>query len=498
MDLGKTLSTHGLKYLMLLSLSLLSLPSAAGFFDGVKEVLDKIPSPVQSNSSSTNSALVKVSAGDNGLPAHWQAYYLDEPEFRGKVFLAESGPKSAPVVILIHGLGQNGLRDWLSVVPALEKNYRVVMVDLPGFANSGQPAAKLDPTRYSNLIHFIKPFFSKAPVAVVGHSMGGAVALRYTAAYPADVNHLLLVDAAGILQRTAFVKQNLTDRMTVQELEAINPLLGFAAGLQDVSTFLVEKLLNISDPTLWLGDSDLTWGTALQSQPNINAALGLLQEDFSRAIYELKQPVSILWGGKDVIAPLRSSQLLVGNLKRASLTIIPEAAHMPMVSHTEEFNQWIKKALDNDRGYARGLESLSLDQFAKSENYSCNNKTGDVITGAFNKITITDCTAVNLQHVNAKSIVIKNSVVQMNDVTVLDKTEGLNISESTLLATAATFNGNIVVEHSRLDLAGVNLRGEKPFTVGVQSRLILSVSRTQFNGSVRYLHQDVLLENTTF
>lgn len=497
MDLCQRLNISKAKYIILLWVTVLSLPSSAGFFDGVKDVLDKIPSPMQSNSS-TNAALVKVSASDNGLPAHWQAYYLDEPEFKGKVFLAESGPKSAPVVILIHGLGQNGLRDWVSVVPALEKNYRVVVLDLPGFANSGQPSAKLDPTRYSNLIHFIKPYFSKAPIAVVGHSMGGAVALRYAASYPADVNHLLLVDAAGILQRTAFVKQNLTDRMAVQELEAINPLLGFAAGLQDVSTFLVEKLLNLSDPTAWLGDSDLTWGTALQSQPNINVALGLMQEDFSRAIYELQQPVSIVWGGRDLIAPLRTSQLLASNLKRASLTIIPEAAHMPMFSHTEQFNQWLKNALDNDQGYARGVETLALDQFAKSENYSCNNKAGDVITGVFNQITISDCTSVNLQHVNAKNIVIKNSVVQMNDVTVLDQAVSLNISESTLLATASTFNGNIAVEHSRLDMAGVNFRGEKPFTIGTQSRLILSVSRTQFNGSVRYLHQDVLLNKTQY
>ena len=497
MDLCKRLSTCLMKYVILLSVSLLSLPSTAGLFDGIKDVLDKIPSSMEA-SSSANAALVKVSASDNGLPAHWQAYYLDEPEFKGKVFLAESGPKSAPVVILIHGLGQNGLRDWIPVVPALEKNYRVVVLDLPGFANSGQPSAKLDPTRYSNLIHFIKPYFSKAPVAVVGHSMGGAVALRYAAAYPADVNHLLLVDAAGILQRTAFVKQNLTDRMSEEELDVINPLLGFAAGLQDESTYWVEKLFNLSDPTLWLGDSDLTWGAALQSQPNINAALGLMQEDFSRAIYELQQPVSILWGGKDLITPLRSSQLLASNLKRASLTIIADAGHMPMVSHTAQFNQWLKNALDNDRGYARGVENLALDQFAKPENYLCKDKAGDVITGAFNQITISDCTGVNLQHVNAKNIVIKNSVVQMNDVTVLDSAVSLNISESTLLVTTATFNGSIVVEHSRLDMAGVSFHGEKPFAIGTQSRLILSVSRTQFNGSVRYLHQDVLLEKTQY
>ena len=133
MDLCKISNISAMKYVIFLAISLLSLPSIAGLFDGVKEALDKIPSPMQS-SSSTNATLVKVSASDNGLPAHWQAYYLDEPEFKGKVFLAESGPKTAPVVILIHGLGQNGLRDWVSVVPALEKNYRVVMLDLPGFA----------------------------------------------------------------------------------------------------------------------------------------------------------------------------------------------------------------------------------------------------------------------------------------------------------------------------------------------------------------------------
>jgi hypothetical protein len=328
--------------------------------------------------------------------------------------------------------------------------------------------------------------------------MGGAVALRYTFAYPTDVKHLLLVDAAGILQRTAFVKQNLTDRVAVEQLDAVNPLLGFAVGLQDVSTFLVEKLLNLSDPTVWLGDSDLTWGTVLKSQPNINAALGLLEEDFSRAIYELHQPVSILWGSNDLVAPVRTSQLLVGNFKRASLTMIEGAGHMPMSSHTDQFNQWLKTALKGDQGYSRVAETLSVEQFSKPENYACNNAAGGVVTGAFNQVVISECTGITLQHVSAKTIVIKNSVVQMNDVTVLDSAVSLKISDSTLLATASSFNGSLEVEHSRLDLAGVNFRGEKPFTVGIQSRLILSVSRTQFKGSVRYLHQDVLLEKAQY
>src|SRR5690606_29029378 len=89
--------------------------------------------------------LIPASSAAHKLPEHWRSYWLDESEFDTRMFVTDTGKISAPVVMLVHGLGQNGLRDWLPIVSVLEKEYRVVLLDLPGFANSPTPVAKLSP-----------------------------------------------------------------------------------------------------------------------------------------------------------------------------------------------------------------------------------------------------------------------------------------------------------------------------------------------------------------
>lgn len=223
---------------------------------------------------------------------------------------------------MVNGLGQNGLRDWLPIVPELEKHYRVIMIDLPGFANSPRPKIKLSPTYYADLLHFVRPYFSNKPISVIGHSMGDAVTLRYAQRHSADIDQIALIDAAGILQRTAFVKHSATDRIPVNPDFVPNALLTYAVGLQDFSNNLIEKMLHLSDPTSLLGKSEIAWGTTLQSYPNINAALSLSEEDFSAATFEQTKPVAILWGSKDLVAPPRTGQLLAANLTNSELKII--------------------------------------------------------------------------------------------------------------------------------------------------------------------------------
>jgi pimeloyl-ACP methyl ester carboxylesterase len=259
---------------------------------------DKLTSMYQSHSS-----LVADDAARHGLPEHWQAYWLHEPVFGTRIFLAEAGKPDAPVVLMVHGLGQNGMQDWINIVPALEQHYRVLLIDLPGFANSPPPNKKLSPTRYADLLHFVKPHFSAEPVAIVGHSMGGAVAMRYAHRYPEDVSQLALLDVAGILQRTAFIKHIATGRIPIDRQMMSGPLLDYVIGLQEYGNVLIENIVNLPDPTIWLGKSDYAWGATLGRYPNVNAALGLIEENFSSAIFEQEKPVSILWGGEDVVAP---------------------------------------------------------------------------------------------------------------------------------------------------------------------------------------------------
>lgn len=453
-------------------------------------IANRVDAALGNSASNNNAKLIPAVTTQYNLPAHWRSYWLDEPRFGTRIFLAETGKPNAPVILLVHGLGQNGLRDWLPIAPELEKYYRVIMIDLPGFANSPSPKAKLSPTAYADLLHYVKPYFSLTPIAVAGHSMGGAVTLRYAERYPEDITRILLIDAAGILQRTAFVKHSATDRIPLTSDTTPGPLLTYALGAQDLGNSLIEKMLRVPDPTSLLGKSEVIWGATLQSFPNINAALSLVEENFSTAIFEQQKPVSILWGSNDMIAPLRTGQLLAANLNNSTLQIVEGASHVPMASHPKEVSQWVLEQFNQPLTTTANTSSLT-----SSQNYDCNHNSGEKISGHYVRISIYECTGIMLDNVTADEVIIRDSVVAIYNSHFNNSQTALTINNSSTLITGGTITGIVNLDNSRIDFAGVSFSKETPFKVKQKSRLILSVSKA---GKNRYLHQDIQLENITF
>lgn len=434
--------------------------------------------------------LVPTNSASHNLPGHWRSYWLDEPEFGTRMFVTDTGKISAPVVMLVHGLGQNGLRDWLPIVPELEKEYRVVLLDLPGFANSPTPVAKLSPERYARLLHFVKTRFSTKPITIVGHSMGGAVTLAYAHEYPGDIKQIALLDAAGILQRTAFVKHSATDRVPLNTELLPNPLLAYVVGLQDMGNHLIEKMLSLPDPTTLLNKSELAWGMTLKQYPNINAALSLVEENFSAAIFEQQKPVFILWGGKDLVAPLRTGQVLFANLARSEFKIIDAAGHVPMASHPQEVSQWLLLNF-NTQPSSKNISTISTNK----QDHECKNSAGDVLRGHYNRIVLNECTGVLLDGVTANQLIVTDSLVEIQNSHLSGEATSFTVTNSVVAMTGSSVSGIVQLNNSRIDFAGVSFAREKPFSITTKSRLVLSVNRA---GKNRYLHADMQLENMLY
>lgn len=107
------------------------------------------------------------------------------------------GKKSAPPLVLIHGLASTSLI-WGLVAPILAESYFVVAYDQRGHALSAKPADGYDlSTMLADLVGFIDALQFEKPV-VVGHSWGANLALAYAAANPERCTALVLVDG-GIL-----------------------------------------------------------------------------------------------------------------------------------------------------------------------------------------------------------------------------------------------------------------------------------------------------------
>ena len=113
----------------------------------------------------------------------------------------EWGPADGPALLFWHALGPEASAEYFA--PVAERlaaaGHYVVAVDGPGFGAS----PLLDEERYdldslADLVHDLVVRLELAPLVVMGHSWGGAIAVRYTAAHPEDVTGLVLLDSGHI------------------------------------------------------------------------------------------------------------------------------------------------------------------------------------------------------------------------------------------------------------------------------------------------------------
>lgn len=407
------------------------------------------------------------------FPSHWRTSKVDESVFQGRVFVVEAGKQGNPVILLVHGLGQAGLTDWLSVIPSLEENYHVIALDLPGFGRSDSPSGKYSPTNYASLLHEIKQRFTSDRIQVVGHSMGGAVALRYSQLYPHDINNVVLVDAAGILARTAFVKHGAGAVIADQQLPVL--LEGVKSVASSYVVSLLGKLGRLPDPSSPLGDYPYLWGKLLTNRTNTNAALALVNEDFTQAVLDNSLPFAIIWGSDDDVAPLRTGKLLNGQLKNSFLEVIQGAGHVPMKTHTRTFNQILARAL-------AGVSTENPDEVEpiREKSIQCNDESNRVISGVYDEVLIRGCRSVVLKDLVTRRLNIRDSDVQMENVVIESDTIAAVIERSVVVATNVRIVSpiGISVSDSSLDFAGTHINSS---LIGIDivypSQFIFSISR---------------------
>ncbi|MCP4298506.1 MAG: alpha/beta fold hydrolase [Proteobacteria bacterium] len=429
------------------------------------------------------------------LPEHWKLVFKKEPVFNSKILVAETGDPSKSTILLIHGLGQVGLRDWLNVIPALEKEYHVLALDLPGFGHSAIPKGQYSPTNYARVLHWLKEQYRAAKIKVVGHSMGAAVSLKYASEYPNDLDGLVLVDAAGILSKTAFVKHNSESGIKIEDVPGfMQPL---TTRIKSFASGVIERISQGPDLSKGLYGFPAAWNLTLSNKPNINAALALMEENFTKAVYTLNQNTALIWGVEDSIAPLRTGKMLQASLLKAKLFPISGAGHVPMKSHPKIFNQLLLKALSRSRDY-NYLPNYDRSEQKQKDIY-CRKDYNKLYQGNYDSISLIGCNRALLRNVQVKNLHIRNSIVEMENVVVNSPNTALDVINSVLTVTNSKFRGNIAIHSSgsRLDFAGVLVDGKTTgINTGSRSRIVFSISKYQSPSYSGYIHGNFVYKHT--
>ena len=104
---------------------------------------------------------------------------------------------NGPALLLIHGIGDNS-STWNEVIPMLAQHYTVIAPDLLGHGRSDKPRADYSVPAFANGMRDLLVVLGINKVTVVGHSLGGGVAMQFCYQFPRFVERLVLVAAGGV------------------------------------------------------------------------------------------------------------------------------------------------------------------------------------------------------------------------------------------------------------------------------------------------------------
>jgi pyruvate dehydrogenase E2 component (dihydrolipoamide acetyltransferase) len=251
-----------------------------------------------------------------------------------------AGPGKTRPLLFLHGLGGN-YGTWQVALGRLAERHRVVALDLPGHGKSSKPDASAFDYSLASLAKAIAEAIEtlklKQPI-VVGHSLGGAVAIQLALDLGDRIGGLVLIDGAGLGREIG---------AELRLLMAGEAGRDTARGL--LALFYHDQRLVLDRGVDEMAMTQMQQGAWPAQQAAANAAFDDAGQrfDLPGRLSEVAQPVLIIWGAHDRVIPMSHGVDAITRLSDALLKVIPAAGHVPQVE-------------------APDVVAMAIDRFAKS------------------------------------------------------------------------------------------------------------------------------------
>jgi pimeloyl-ACP methyl ester carboxylesterase len=262
------------------------------------------------------------------------------------------GPKDGRPVVLLHGITL-GAEVWpyqLRDLPG--EGMRVLAVDLRGHGGSAPPGrSQLTLDRMASDVSEILDELDLEGAVIVGHSMGGMVALRMLGADPWTAQGHGRVAALLLVATTA----NATRRRGLpglSELIAVSqPLMSSGAGLacrlpgptlpaNDLA-FLLARITfgDFSSPRQVRFTGELTSDVPVRVSAEL--MVEIIRYNAEEVLPTISLPTMVVVGDHDLMTPLSQSEYITAHIKGSSITVLPGCGHMVMLERPDELNKAI-------------------------------------------------------------------------------------------------------------------------------------------------------------
>jgi pimeloyl-ACP methyl ester carboxylesterase len=225
-------------------------------------------------------------------------------------------------LLLVHGLGGSAA-NWLALAPLLLPGRRLIVPELPGHGGSDPLPAAAGLSAYADAL---APLLD-GPSGVVGHSLGGAIALRLAIRRPELVRGLVLAGAAGISSGSRRARYGLTITGLLKPGRKIAPYRLRIARSAALKTLVFGRWGASDPPALSVEMAEAFLSGPARHTDTVSAAKALIREDPRPDLDRVRCPVLMLWGARDNQLPVADAFEYARRL-RAPVRVIADCGHL--------------------------------------------------------------------------------------------------------------------------------------------------------------------------
>jgi pimeloyl-ACP methyl ester carboxylesterase len=247
-----------------------------------------------------------------------------------------------PPLVLVHGVGTSR-EVWRRATPHLAGARTILAPDLPGFGDSPSPASGYDLGEVAATLADGLEEAVGEPFDLLGHSLGGAVAIALAAGHPALVRGLVLSAPAGFAPRSAVVSR--AAGALAEPALALRRLLG----VPTAGSGLARRLLlatTVADGGALDAEAarDLYRGS-LRSNVLGTAVASVAAADLTDDLRRIEAPFALIWGERDPVISVRTIERIAAVRKPRAITRIPNVGHVPQVERPRAFAEAVQATL---------------------------------------------------------------------------------------------------------------------------------------------------------
>jgi pimeloyl-ACP methyl ester carboxylesterase len=272
-------------------------------------------------------------AVDHGWAEEFGVQHLRVHGYRRAYVKAGRGP----ALLLLHGIGDSSAT-WSGLLPLLAEHFTVIAPDLLGHGASDRPRADYSVAAYANGMRDLLALLEVDRVTIIGHSLGGGIAMQMSYQFPELVERLILVAPGGVGPEI----HALLRLATLPGAPALIPLVN--NGVTRIAARLAVRALSVISPAVATDADDIFATMAAMADGGSRSAFcrtlrsaadlrGQAVTILDRCYLADSIPTLLVWGAHDPVLPVAHAYIAAAAMPSARLEVFRRAGHFP--HHTD-------------------------------------------------------------------------------------------------------------------------------------------------------------------